>query len=136
VKSFSAFMKSSQPQFDQKIQEEFDQDDELSSRTLEQFKNLRKINGNMSKKRKNQRSTANKSGALFPGISHSRLMNNSNSKTRRDNNASKSRSRSPNPPTGSRVVNHLKRVSRTGWNGTRDDADGLFEERANRGTAN
>jgi hypothetical protein len=42
-------MKSQQPQFDPKVLEEFDQDDELSSRTLEQFKNLKNIGGNQSK---------------------------------------------------------------------------------------
>lgn len=82
----------------------------------------------MNKQKLNQRSTASKSGAIFPGISHSRLMNNSNSKTRRDYN-SKSRSRSPPNRGGMRMRTGQRAGTRTGWNATRDDVEGLLDDR-------
>lgn len=69
------------------------------------------------------RSSAHKTGGIFPGLSNSRLMNpsGSRSKTRSGGNGSKSRSKSPQV-RGGRII---QRVGRQGYP-RRDDVEGLL----------
>ena len=93
----------------------------MSSRTLEQFKNLGKL-GSQNKKRSNKKLSGSKTTNFFPKISQTRL--NKMSGSRSGGTGSKSRSRSPPMPSST--------ATRPQWGVRypgRDDIEGLLVNR-------